>query len=138
MLGTPLIRPLQPTSKLDRGFENDDTGRLLCPIEYNWDDPKWAGIAITSIDMTNPPVSSWSVRTHIRDGHPDFIVTADSWPAFLYPNAKGDIDNIELGLFRSAIFLKVCIDEPHKSEALTSIWWHARLISSFSRHLPLP
>lgn len=47
------------------------------------------------------------VRTQIRDGHQDFIVTADSWPAFLYPNTKGNIDNIELGLFRSAILLKV-------------------------------
>jgi hypothetical protein len=47
------------------------------------------------------------VRTHIREGHPDFIVTADSWPAFLYPHAEGDIDNVEHGLFRSAILLKV-------------------------------
>jgi hypothetical protein len=47
------------------------------------------------------------VHTQIRDGHQDFIVTADSWPAFLYPNTKGNIDNIELGLFRNAILLKV-------------------------------
>ena len=47
------------------------------------------------------------VHTQICDGHQDFIVTADSWPAFLYPNTKGNIDNIELGLFRSAILLKV-------------------------------
>jgi hypothetical protein len=38
MLGAPLSAPLPPTSKLDRGFEHDDTGRLLCPIEYNWED----------------------------------------------------------------------------------------------------
>ena len=47
------------------------------------------------------------VRNHIRDGHQDFIVTADSWPAFLYPNARGNVENIEVGLFRSAILLKV-------------------------------
>ena len=73
-------------------------------------------------------LSSPSVRTHIRDGHPDFIVTADSWPAFLYPNAKGDVDNIELGLFRSAILLKVCIlvgkshETPEDSSVLQNIF----------------
>jgi hypothetical protein len=49
------------------------------------------------------------VRTHVHEGHPDFIVTADSWPAFLYPYAEGDLDNVERGLFRSAILLKVCV-----------------------------
>lgn len=38
IMGTPVTVPLSPTSKLDRGFEHDDTGRLLCPIEYNWED----------------------------------------------------------------------------------------------------
>jgi hypothetical protein len=44
------------------------------------------------------------VRTHVREGHPDFIVTADSWPAFLYPYAEGDLDNVERGLFRRRNF----------------------------------
>jgi len=48
-----------------------------------------------------------SVRKHIRDGHPDFIVTADSWPAYLYPFAQAGQDEIEHGLFKSAILLKV-------------------------------
>jgi hypothetical protein len=38
MLGTPLCKPLSPTVKLDHGFEHDDTGRLLCPVEYDWND----------------------------------------------------------------------------------------------------
>jgi hypothetical protein len=50
-----------------------------------------------------------STRNHIREGHPDYMVTADSWPAFLYPKASGDINNIEKGLFRSAILLKVYV-----------------------------
>lgn len=47
------------------------------------------------------------VRNNIREGHPDYIVTADSWPSFLYPWANGDVNNMEGGLFRSAILLKV-------------------------------
>ncbi len=30
--------PLNTKSRSDRGMENDITGRLLCPIEYDWDD----------------------------------------------------------------------------------------------------
>lgn len=26
-------------SKSDRGFNNDDTGRLLCPVTLDWEDP---------------------------------------------------------------------------------------------------
>ncbi len=30
--------PLNPKNRDHRGFQNDFTGRLLCPIEYSWDD----------------------------------------------------------------------------------------------------
>jgi hypothetical protein len=36
----PLI-PFSPSSKLDRGFESDITGQLLCPIDYNWNDESY-------------------------------------------------------------------------------------------------
>lgn len=29
---------LEPTTKTDRGFEHDTTGRLLCPPDYDWSD----------------------------------------------------------------------------------------------------
>jgi hypothetical protein len=51
---------------------------------------------------------SSSTRQNIRDGHPDFIVTADSWPAFLYPHGKASQEDVEHGLFQSAILVKVC------------------------------
>lgn len=47
------------------------------------------------------------VRQHIRNGHEDFVVTADSWPAFLFPHGQADPEDIEKGLFRSAVILKV-------------------------------
>jgi hypothetical protein len=46
------------------------------------------------------------VRQQIRNGHPDFVITADFWPAFLYPVAVAS-DDVEDGLFRSAILVKV-------------------------------
>lgn len=32
--------PLPPTSKSARGFEHHITGKLLCPIDYDWEDPE--------------------------------------------------------------------------------------------------
>ena len=30
--------PLTKEDKSGRGFYNDATGRLLCPVDYNWND----------------------------------------------------------------------------------------------------
>ena len=49
----------------------------------------------------------YSVRNRIREGHPDFIITADSWPAFLYPHGRANENQVEDGLFKSAILVKV-------------------------------
>lgn len=50
-----------------------------------------------------------SVRNHIREGHPDFIVAADSWPTFLYPHGIANENQVEDGLFKSAILVKVSV-----------------------------
>jgi hypothetical protein len=48
-----------------------------------------------------------SMRRNIRDGHADFMVTAQSWPTFLYENFRVDPNDFEKGLFKSSILLKV-------------------------------
>ena len=41
MQGTPKPDPpLNPEDKTGRGFYNDTTGRLLCPVDFNWNDAK--------------------------------------------------------------------------------------------------
>jgi hypothetical protein len=32
--------PLSPSNKTERGFEHDVTGRLLCPVDYDWQDQR--------------------------------------------------------------------------------------------------
>lgn len=49
----------------------------------------------------------FSHRQNIRDGHHDFAVTGDLWPALLYPHAKGDPEEAGEGLFKSALLIKV-------------------------------
>ncbi|KAF8119529.1 hypothetical protein EV363DRAFT_1461977 [Boletus edulis] len=83
----PLEPPISTALKSDRGLEHDVTGRLLCPVEYNWEDP--------------------AVRKNIHERHPQFLVTEDSWPRFLYDTRYTYTpDNIEKGLFRSTLLLK--------------------------------
>lgn len=48
-----------------------------------------------------------SVRQYIRDGHPDFPITGDQWPSFLYPHARGDVHDLEKGFLKAAILVKV-------------------------------
>jgi len=49
-----------------------------------------------------------SVRQGIRDYHPDYHVTAHSWPAFLYQDEKYDPLKPVDGLFKGTLLLKVC------------------------------
>jgi hypothetical protein len=52
---------------------------------------------------------SCSVRASIRDGHPNFLVTAHSWPIFLYAEYKAYSEDIGRGLLRSKLLVKVCV-----------------------------
>ncbi|KAF8425762.1 hypothetical protein L210DRAFT_3324134, partial [Boletus edulis BED1] len=75
---------LSPRSKRDRGLSHDLTGRLLCPVDYDWTD----------------------MRTSIREYDPDFRVTAFSWPRFLYKGDTYNLNEPSKGLFQSDILVK--------------------------------
>ena len=48
-----------------------------------------------------------SVQVLIRDGNSDFAVTAQDWPAFCYPGNKCDPVDVEKGLFRGPMLIRV-------------------------------
>jgi hypothetical protein len=100
----PSNPPLRANSKDERGLENDNTGRLLCPSEYSWDDPACVAFSLAYVNLL---ISLGRVRAKIREGHADFLVTADSWPMFLYEDYTCDTNDFEHGLFRSKLLLKV-------------------------------
>ncbi|KAH7917379.1 hypothetical protein BV22DRAFT_978092, partial [Leucogyrophana mollusca] len=88
---TEMFHPVEPAltahNKTDRGLQHDVTGRLLCPIDYDWD--------------------SDEIKTQVRERHPDYLVTADSFPRFLYDTTKAyDPFNVENGLFKSTLLLR--------------------------------
>jgi hypothetical protein len=47
------------------------------------------------------------VRAGIRDGHNNYCVTALSWPMFIYAGLTCDQDNLEKGLFKGSLLVKV-------------------------------
>ncbi|KAF8835229.1 hypothetical protein BDN67DRAFT_913391 [Paxillus ammoniavirescens] len=84
---TPHPEPIiHSRDKAGRGFNHDVTGRLLCPVDYNWGD--------------------LSVRAAICDYHPDFLVTHFSWPRYLYEGGSYDPQNPCKGLFKGELLLK--------------------------------
>ncbi|KAG1835884.1 hypothetical protein DFJ58DRAFT_847298 [Suillus subalutaceus] len=101
----PLDPPLHTTVKDDRGFIHHITGKLLCPAEYIW--------SLNSQDRT---------KEKIRDRDPDFLVTAYSWPAFLYTDYTFDSSNIEKGLF-----IQLCFSKP------SNIYSHLHLLPKKSK-----
>ncbi|KAG1880607.1 hypothetical protein C8R48DRAFT_588307 [Suillus tomentosus] len=79
---TPLIRT---TDKHRRGFVSDACGKLLCPAEWQWDDPV--------------------IRAGIRDRTAAFIVSENSWPLFMYQDYDADVKNLERGLMKSKLLI---------------------------------
>ncbi|KAG2743431.1 hypothetical protein P692DRAFT_20746129 [Suillus brevipes Sb2] len=79
---TPLIRA---DDKHHRGFINDACGKLLCPAEWRWEDP--------------------TVRAGIRGRTTSFIVSENSWPAFMYENYEANAENLEHGLMKSKLLV---------------------------------
>ncbi|KAG1811518.1 uncharacterized protein BJ212DRAFT_1448456 [Suillus subaureus] len=71
---------LYPYDKTGHGFYNDATGRLLCPVDHDWNNSE--------------------------DYHPDYRVMAYSWPTFLY-DGHYDARNPRDGLFKGKLLLKM-------------------------------
>ncbi|KAG2051253.1 hypothetical protein BDR06DRAFT_983656 [Suillus hirtellus] len=76
------IQPhLHRNSKIDRGFNHELTGSLLCPAGMDWNNPE------TKENL-------WSGET---------LVCRDQWPIFLYAQYTYDLDDPWCGLLRSRL-----------------------------------
>ncbi|KZP03182.1 hypothetical protein FIBSPDRAFT_769319, partial [Athelia psychrophila] len=82
----PSVPPLSANIKDRRGLHNEQTGRLLCPGELDWENEE--------------------VRSAIRAGDEEYAVTAGSWPKFCYADFLYDPENVDTGLWKSAMMVK--------------------------------
>ncbi|KAG1760224.1 hypothetical protein EV702DRAFT_1183519 [Suillus placidus] len=74
--GEVIQPPLHRNSKIDRGFNHELTGSLLCPAGLNW-----------------------------NDSHGETLVCGDQWPIFLYAHQTYDPEDPWCGLLRSRLLV---------------------------------
>ncbi|KAI6040486.1 hypothetical protein EDC04DRAFT_2894018 [Pisolithus marmoratus] len=77
---------LEPWHKMGHGFYHDATARLICLVDYDWSNPKH--------------------RENIHNYHPNYLVTANCWPFFLYKDEHYDPENPIKGLFKNMLLMK--------------------------------
>ncbi|KAG1726995.1 hypothetical protein EDD22DRAFT_961325 [Suillus occidentalis] len=105
-----------PEEKHYHGFVDDTCGKMLCPTELDWNDP--------------------TVRAGIRDHTDGHVVTEMSWPAFLYHKYTADPNNLEEGLFKSALLLqayKAVFTSPSSAKDITCEGEGANIIENNRR-----
>ncbi|KAG2152839.1 hypothetical protein DEU56DRAFT_727563 [Suillus clintonianus] len=83
--GIAIQPPLHRNSKIDRRFNHELTGSLLCPTGLDWKDPE--------------------TRENLRSG--EMSVCGDQWPVFLYANHTYDADDPWCGLLRNCLLVSV-------------------------------
>lgn len=82
----PPSPPLELYTRDGRGLQNDTTGRLLCPIKYNWDD--------------------LAVRAKVRDLVDGYNAFDSYWLRCLYEGEMGDPEDVEKGFLKSNLLVK--------------------------------
>ncbi|KAG1839784.1 hypothetical protein C8R48DRAFT_621474 [Suillus tomentosus] len=81
--GEAIQPPLHRNSKIDRGFNHELTGSLLCPAGLDWNDPR--------------------IKDNLRSG--ETLVCGDQWPIFVYANHIYDSEDLWCGLLRSRLLV---------------------------------
>ncbi|KAG1842822.1 hypothetical protein C8R48DRAFT_751038 [Suillus tomentosus] len=81
--GEAIQPPLHRNSKIDRGFNHDLTGFLLCPVGLDWNDSQ--------------------TKENLRSGK--LWVCGDQWPIFVYAHHTYDSEDPWNGLLRSRLLV---------------------------------
>ncbi|KAG1798572.1 uncharacterized protein HD556DRAFT_1306024 [Suillus plorans] len=114
--GEAIQPPLHRNSKIDRGFNHELTGSLLCPAGLDWNDSR--------------------TKEDLRSG--EMLVCGDQWPIFLYALHTYDPEDPWCGLLRSRLLVcayKHVFTSPSSVEReskATSIEHHTSIAAWFS------
>jgi len=104
--GEPLRPSIARNIKVDRGFNHEATGALLCPAGLDWSD---LGSTVLSFLFSNQFDAFFSnrIREKLRTG--ELSVSGDQWPIFIYKDYQFHENDPWRGLLRSLILVKVCL-----------------------------
>ncbi|KAG2142776.1 uncharacterized protein EDB93DRAFT_1088748 [Suillus bovinus] len=81
--GEAIRPPLHRNSKIDRRFNHELTGSLLCPAGLDWNDPQ--------------------TKDNLQSS--ELLVCGDQWPVFLYAHHTYDTEDLWCGLLRSRLLV---------------------------------
>lgn len=99
---------LSPKVKEGRGINNDVTGRLLCPIDYDWDDPEY--VPLYSLYLRRDGIIDlFSVRANLRNAAPGYNFTSSLFLRCLYEDEDGDPNSPEAGFLKGPLLLRVSL-----------------------------
>jgi hypothetical protein len=98
--GQSLNPPLGRNVKVDRGFNHNRTGALLCPAGLDWANTEYV-IQFISLPM----LISSRIQEKLRSG--ELAVPGDQWPAFLYAGLDYDPEDPWKGVFKNQILVSV-------------------------------
>lgn len=94
---------LSAKCKEERGISNDITGQLLCPIEYDWEDPEYVNDLYSLFDLILP----CRVRAKLREADPEYDFTSSFFLRCLYDGENGDHRDPEKGFLKGPLLLRV-------------------------------
>ena len=105
--GQSLYPPIARNLKIDRGFNHEHTGALLCPANMDWSNPE-----LVSYSFRSPMflICGDRVKSKLQNG--EIVIVGDQWPIFLYVGYKFDPEELWKGLLRSALLVMVRICAP--------------------------
>jgi len=121
---------LSSYGKEEHGIGHDITGRLICPIDYNWDDLEWVAHSIRSLLLT----SLCSIRTNLRDTAPGYDITSSVFLHCLYKDEDGDPEHPLDSFLKGPLLVQVSF----RSISTSNNHWHYFVRHSSPYLLPPP
>ena len=90
----------------NHGIKHKMTSQILCPIEYDWTDERWAIFMLCFKSILNHAQSVWAkpCDCNLDEGF-DFV--KNFFVCCFYVNYEGDQENIEKGFLRSTLLVQV-------------------------------
>jgi hypothetical protein len=99
--GGTLNPPIARNNKTNRGFNHDQIGALMCPVDYDWSNLEYV-FFIHYMAVTD---NTSRVRSKLRSS--ELPVNGDHWPIFLYKECSYNPDDPWDGLLRSKLLVTV-------------------------------
>lgn len=91
--------------KEERGFSNNITGRLLCSIDFEWDNSVYVSV-LSFLGWSNVVIEEYAQKLRNADDG-NYNITSNFFLQCLYEGEDGDPDEPEKGFLKGPLLLRV-------------------------------